>query len=86
MIILLFDCPPPPDAHPSTPYTAKPRVHSTAKIITTIVCRTHARTHMQSVPRACQLPHLSPTLRVFLFLPSSHFYGFVSAPSEGLDA
>lgn len=80
MIILLFDCPPPPDAHPSIQYTAKPRVRSTAKIITTIVCRTHARTHMQSVPCACQLPHLSLTLPVLLFLPSSHFCGFSAAP------
>lgn len=81
MIILLFDCPPPPDAHPSIPYTAKPCMRSTAKIITTIVCRTHARTHMQSVPCACQLPHLSLTLPVLLsFFPLLVFVVFTSAP------
>lgn len=92
MIILLFDCPPPPPPLPAPlhpliiPYTAKPSVHSTAKIITTIVCHTHTHTPMQSVPRTCQLPHLSPTLSPLFSPPlgslSPFLSVFVSAPID----
>lgn len=60
-----------------SPYSAKPCVLSTAKIITTIVCCTHTRTPMQSVPRACQLPHLSPALTITFFLPLVPLISFV---------
>lgn len=84
MIILLFDClslspsTPPPPHPPFRPYTAKLSVHSTARIITTIVSLalslTHTHSHAKCATCLPATPSVLYSLPLFFFLlPPSLF-------------